>query len=121
MTPVRPECGGAKTPVRPERSGAKSKDALFVLAAVLMVAALAGCGGSSSGGGRMAAAPMPTPIALPQGIVLEPGAILTIPAGMSRTVGQADGVRAVASCPEGGEDCVLTGGADGVTPLPTAT
>ncbi len=97
-------------PVRPERSGAKSKDALFVLATVLMVAALAGCGGSGS---KMAALPMPTPIALPQGIVLEPGAILTIPAGTKRTVGQADGIRAVASCPQGGEDCVITAGADG--------
>ncbi len=110
-----PDSSGLRTiiPVRPERSGAKSKDAIFVLAAVLMVAALAGCGGGGSGGKTAAALPMPTPIALPQGIVLEPGAILTIPAGTSRPVGQADGLRAVASCPQGGEDCVLTGGPDG--------
>ena len=100
-------------PVRPERSGAKSKDAISVLATLLMVAALAGCGGG--GGGKTAALPTPVPIEeLSQGIMLQPGDTLTIPAGQSRTVGQTDGVRDVASCPEGGEDCVLSVGADGV-------
>ena len=92
-------------------SVAKSKDALSVLATLLMVAALAGCGG----GGGKSAAPTPVPIEeLSQGIMLQPGDTLTIPAGQSRTVGQTDGVRDVASCPEGGEDCVLSVGADGV-------
>ena len=77
-----------------------------------MVAALAGCGG---GGGKSATLPTPVPIEeLSQGIMLQPGDTFTIPAGQSRTVGQTDGVRDVASCPEGGEDCVLSVGADGV-------
>ena len=59
IIPVHPERSEAENSVRPERSGAKSKGALFVLATLLMIAALAGCGG---GGGKTAA--LPTPVAI---------------------------------------------------------
>ena len=95
--------------VRPERSEAKSKDALFVLATVLMVAALAGCGG---GGGKTAAPLMPV-TGLPDNASLEPGSI-PIPAGEKRTVIDADGVRTELTCPADGPDCNVTVGADGV-------
>ena len=107
MIPVRPE--RSNPPVRPERSEAKSKDALFVLATVLMIVALAGCGGG--GGGKTAA--LPTPVAieeLPRGSMLEPGTILP---GMSRTLQNADGTRTVVTCPDGGDACVVTLGPDG--------
>ena len=94
-------------PVRPERSEAKSKDALFVLATALMVAALAGCGG----GGKTAAPPMPV-TGLPENATLEPGPI-PIPAGEKRTVIDADGVRTELTCPADGPDCDVTVGADG--------
>ena len=98
-------------PVRPERSEAKSKDALFVLASLLMVAALAGCGG-----GKTAALPTPVAIDLPQGtqgIMLEPGAALTIPAGEKRTVHEANGMRTEFACPADGQDCVVSLTEDG--------
>ena len=100
-------------PVRPERSEAKSKDALFVLASLLMVVALAGCGG---GGGKTAALPAPVAIDLPQGtqgIMLEPGAALTIPAGEKRTVHDANGMRTEFTCPADGQDCVVSLAEDG--------
>ncbi len=105
MIPVRLE--RSNPPVRPERSVAKSKDALFVLATVLMIVALAGCGG----GGKTAA--LPTPVAieeLPRGSMLEPGTILP---GMSRTLQNADGTRTVVTCPDEGDACVVTLGPDG--------
>ena len=100
-------------PVRHERSVAKSKDALFVLAILLMIAALAGCGG---GGGKTAALPTPVAIDLPQGtegIMLEPGAALTIPAGEKRTVHEANGMRTEFTCPADGPDCVVSLTEDG--------
>ena len=109
------------TPVRPGRSGAKSKDALFVLASLLMVLALAGCGGG--GGGKTAAPLMQTPIAgLPGGHTLMEG---TIPAGETRTVLDADGMRTEITCPDDGPDCVISRTEDG-TPqyaggMPTIT
>ena len=97
-----------KSPVRPERSEAKSKDALSVLASLLMVAALAGCGG----GGKSAAPLMPV-TGLPDNASLEPGPI-PIPAGEKRAVVDADGVRTELTCPANGPDCNVTVGADGV-------
>ena len=101
--------GGACSiiPVRPGRSGAKSKDALFVLATVLMVVALAGCGG----GGKTAAPLMPV-TGLPDNLTLT-GDSFTIRAGESRRVGDADGVRTELRCPADGPDCDVTVGADG--------
>ena len=112
IIPVRP--GEAKNSVRPERSGAKSKDVLFVLASVLMVAALAGCGG---GGGKTAAPPPPAPpieelpqgsmLDLPSGHTLAEGT--TIPAGdPPREVHRTDDTRTVVTCPAGGQDCEVT-------------
>ena len=106
-------------PVRPGRSGAKSKDALFVLATVLMVAALAGCSGNK----KTTAPLMQTPIAgLPDGNTLMEG---TIPAGETRTVLDADGMRTEVTCPADGPDCVISRTEDG-TPqyaggMPTIT
>ena len=102
-------------PVRPGRSGAKSKDALFVLASVLMVAALAGCGGG--GGGKTAAPPPPAPpieelpqvsmLDLPSGHTLAEGT--TIPAGdPPREVHSTFDTRTEVTCPAGGDDCVVT-------------
>ena len=108
IIPVRP--GVAENSVR--LSGAKSKDALFVLASLLMVAALAGCGGGG-GGGKTAALPTPVAIDLPQGIMLEPGAALTIPAGEKRTVHEANGMRTEFTCPADGQDCVVSLTEDG--------
>ena len=111
IIPVRPERSGTKSPVHPERSGAKSKDALSVLATVLatvlMVAALAGCGG----GGKTAAPLMPV-TGLPDNLTLT-GDSFTIRAGESRRVGDADGVRTELRCPADGPDCDVTVGADG--------
>ena len=76
-----------------------------------MVAALAGCGGG--GGGKTAALPAPVAIDLPQGIMLEPGATLNIPAGEKRTVHDADGMRTEFTCPAGGQDCVVSLTEDG--------
>ncbi len=86
----------------------------FVLATVLVSAALAGCGG----GGKTTVPPPPPPpspipvTGLPEDRTLTPGDT-TIPAGESRQVGEEDGKKIVASCPAGGEDCVLTVAADG--------
>ena len=110
IIPVHPERSEAENSVRPERSGAKSKGALFVLATLLMIAALAGCGG---GGGKTAALPTPVAIDLPQGIMLEPGAALTIPAGEKRTVHEANGMRTEFTCPADGQDCVVSLTEDG--------
>ena len=107
--PARPERNVAKPPVHPERSVAKSKDALFVLATVLMVAALAGCGGS---GAKTAALPAPMNIeALPQGSMLQEPR--TLRPGETLTVQDADGMRTTITCPADGEACDLTSGPDG--------
>ena len=96
-------------PVRTDRSGAKSKGALLVLATVLMVAALAGCSGNNK-----TTTPLMTgmPITGLDNLMLTPRTF-TIPAGRSEPIGQADGMRTVLSCPEGGEDCVVTITEDG--------
>ena len=106
---LRPERSGRSLPVRPERSEAKSKDALFVLATILMIAALAGCGGNKK---TTTAAPlMQTPIAgLPDGNTLMEG---TITAGETRTVLDADGTRTEITCPADGPDCVISLTEDG--------
>ena len=84
------------------------KRTLLAVAAALM---LAGCGGGSktatmSGGpaGGGGGTPTPTSVAiegLPTGHTLETG---TIPAGQSRTVGEAGGVTTLVRC-SGSEDC----------------
>ena len=115
IIPVRPGRSKAENSVHPERSGAKSKDAIFVLASVLMVAALAGCGGG--GGGKTAALPPPAPpieeppqvsmLALPSGHTLAEGT--TIPAGdPPREVHSTFDTRTEVTCPAGGDDCVVT-------------
>ena len=108
IIPVRPERSGAKNSAHPERSGAKSKDALFVLATLLMVLALAGCGGNN----KATTAPlMQTPIAeLPGGHTLMEG---TIPAGESQVFPNADGTRTVVTCPANGPDCIISLAEDG--------
>ena len=94
----------------PECSAAKSKDALFVFATVLMVAALAGCGGGI--GGKTAALPTPMDIGeLPRGSMLEEPR--TLRPGETLTVREADGMRTTIKCPEDGEACDLTSGPDG--------
>ena len=81
----------------------------LTFASVLMIVALAGCGG----GGGKTAGPPPTPVAgLPDDNTLQPGTT-TIPAGVSRPVGGADGVRTELMCPADGPDCVVNVGADG--------
>ena len=109
IIPVRPERSEAENSVHPERSVAKSKDALFVLASLLMVAALAGCGG---GGGKTAALPAPVPVEeLPQGSMLrEPR---TLRPGESLTLQNPDGTRTVVTCPPEGDACVVSRGPDG--------
>ena len=78
----------------------------LLCASVLMTVALAGCGGGS---GKTAAL---MPVMVPENSPLEPGPV-TIRAGERKTVGEADGVRTVATCPAGGEDCVVTVAEDG--------
>ena len=79
----------------------------LVFASVLMIVALAGCGG-----GGKTAVPLPMPVTAPEDSPLAPGAT-SIPAGESRTVGEADGVRTVATCPADGPACVFTVAQDG--------
>ena len=93
-----------------ECSAAKSKDALFVFATVLMVVALAGCGGGI--GGKTAALPTPMDIGeLPRGSMLEEPR--TLRPGETLTVRETDGMRTTIKCPEDGEACDLTSGPDG--------
>ena len=87
----------------------------LVFASVLTVMALAGCGGSSK---TAATAPDPTPtpmpaveiMGLPSGHTLAAG---TIPAGESREVGEAEGVKTRVTCAAGGEACVIAVPAEG--------
>ena len=81
----------------------------LVFASVLTIAALAGCGG---GGGKTAATVPSMPVMAPGDTTLTPG-VTSIPPGESRTVGDADGVRTVATCPDDGPACVLTVAEDG--------
>ena len=70
----------------------------LTFASVLMIVALAGCGGGAR------------PVAgLPDDNTLQPGAI---PAGESRTVRGPDGVVRVVTCPADGEACSVTPGED---------
>ena len=71
---------------------------MLTFASVLMIVALAGCGGGAR------------PVAgLPDDNTLQPGAI---PAGESRTVRGPDGVVRVVTCPADGEACSVTPGED---------
>ena len=81
----------------------------LVLASVLMIAALAGCGGGSKTAATLSSMPV---TGLPDNSPREPGTT-TIPAGASRPIGEADGVRTVATCPAGGEACVVSVAEDG--------
>ena len=79
----------------------------LVFASVLMIVALAGCGGS-----KTAATLMPV-TGLPEDRPpLQPGTTSLSP-GERGTVGEADGVRTVATCPDDGPACVVTVAADG--------
>ena len=81
----------------------------LTFASVLMIVALAGCGGGS---GKTAATLPSMPVMTPGDSPLTPGAT-SIPPGESRTVGDADGVRTVATCPQDGPACVFTVAEDG--------
>ena len=103
----------------------------MILAAVLAIAlmlAAAGCGGGSKGGsvagmpsGGEPSTPTPTQtygpgtVPLPTGHTLQTGT--TIPAGESRTVGEADGMETVIRCTAGSENCRFTVAADGTVTL----
>ena len=96
----------------------------LVFASVLMIVALAGCGGGS---GKTAATPPSTPVmppgdspqepdaatpieGLPEGLALEPG---TLSPGESRVLQETDGMRTLLTCPAGGDPCVISVGPDG--------
>lgn len=78
----------------------------LVFAGVLSMVALVGCGGSSkTAAPTTTPAPMPVAIeGLPEGHTLAAG---TIPAGESREVADADGMRTTVTCAAGGEACVI--------------
>ena len=81
----------------------------LTFASVLMIAALAGCGGGSKTAATLPSMPV---TGLPDNSPLAPGTT-TIPAGASLPIGEADGVRTVATCPDGGEACVVSVAEDG--------
>ena len=88
----------------------------LAVAGVLM---LAGCGGGSKSASMTGPrTPTPTPgsgtIPLLSGQALEAG---TIPAGESRTVGEANGMETVVRCSADGENCIITVAADGTVTL----
>ncbi len=76
----------------------------LVFASVLLIIALAGCGGSGKKAAPPAPAPMPVTLELPDGHDLE---TVVIVAGGRETI-EAGGNRYTLSCPVGGEACSIT-------------
>ena len=81
----------------------------LVFASVLMIVALAGCGGGS---GKTAATVPSMPVTAPGDTTLTPG-VTSIPPGGRQMVGEDGGVRTFATCPDDGPACVLTVAEDG--------